>query len=394
MTGQKKYSTYTFEDFLQDDFFIESIKRPTEERIAFWQNFLKEHPEQSKTYHAARKFLADVTRPQVVAEMWDNIQMKIKHARRLGKIRRIAYTSMAVAASIALLFVARIFFIGQTGNDIMDFVANNMGTISADGEIQLIVSEQKTVYLREKEAVITYDSTTINTGAEKLSKNEMSAFNQLIVPYGKSSVVILHDGTKIWVNAGTRLVYPVAFETNKREIYVNGEVFLDVAPDEQRPFIVRTDNMRIQVVGTKFNVQAYATDEQSRIALAEGAVKIISSADDILLNPNQLYEQDKSGNSSVKDADIENYTSWIYSVYLYESERLDVILKRLERYYGKEIVVEPSISEISCSGKLNLKENVEDVLLVICAAASVEYVKDGEKYIISHQSENNMFIVQ
>ena len=385
MTGQKKYTTYSFEDFLQDDFFIESIKSPTEERRTFWKNFLEDHPEQSETYHAARKFLEDVVRPQVVAAMWDNIQMEIKRVRTLGKIRKIAYTSVAVAASIALLLVARLFFIGQGGDDMMNFVANNMETISNSGEIQLIVSEQKTVYLREKEAVITYDSASIHTGAEKLSKSDISSFNQLVVPYGKSSVLTLHDGTKIWVNAGTRLVYPVAFETNKREIYVNGEIFLDVAPDAQRPFIVRTDDMRIQVVGTKFNVQAYATDEQSRIALAEGLVKIISGADGVLLNPNQLYEQDKGGQSFVKDADVGQYTSWIHGVYQYESERLDVILKRMERYYGKEIVVDPSIAEITCSGKLDLKENVEDVLWIICITADVGYVQDGERYIINYQ---------
>jgi ferric-dicitrate binding protein FerR (iron transport regulator) len=207
-----------------------------------------------------------------------------------------------------------------------------------------------------------------------------------MVPYGKSSVLILHDGTKIWVNAGTRLVYPVEFEKGKREIYVNGEIFLDVAHDAQRPFIVRTNNLRIQVIGTRFNVQVYAVDDHSRIALESGLVKIISeTADDVLLIPNKMYEQDKSGHSSVKDVDIRKYTSWIYGLYIYESERLDMILKRLTRYYGTEIVFDASVSEIRCSGKLDLKENLDDVLSSISMAALVEYVKDGESYIISVQ---------
>ena len=398
MTEPEKYSKYSFEDFLQDDFFVTSIKRPTEESIAFWNRFLEDYPEHTFIYVAAERFVHDVVRPLIsneeITEIWKNIQMEIPHFvyndvhvyRDPVSIRKkMAYSAIAVAASIALLLVARVFFIGQGDGDIMNFVANNMETLSASGEIQLIVSEQKTVYFREKEALITYDSTSIHTGSEKLSKNEIASYNQLVVPYGKSSVLTLHDGTKIWVNAGTRLVYPVEFEPNKREIYVNGEIFLDVASDAKRPFIVRTNDLRIQVVGTRFNVQSYASDEQSRIALEEGSVKIISGANDVLLAPNQIYEQDKSGNSSVRDADIENYTSWIHGRYLYESERLDVILKRLERYYGKEILVEPSIAEITCSGKLDLKENVEDVLLIICATASVEYVKDGEKYTINYQ---------
>jgi ferric-dicitrate binding protein FerR (iron transport regulator) len=308
-------------------------------------------------------------------------------SRHIGRFRKAVY--VAAAASIAVLLVARIFFMGRNSNDIMNFVTNNTYPVNNSEEIQLMVSEQKTVFLHDKEAVITYDSTSIHTGSEKLSKNSVATYNQLMVPHGKSSVLTLHDGTKIWVNAGTRLVYPVKFEANQREIYVSGEIFLDVSPDAKRPFIVRTNDYRIQVVGTKFNVQAYASDEQSKIALEEGLVKIIDEKNDyVLLQPNQIYELDKSGNSSVKDADIGKYTSWIHGLYLFKDEHLDVILKRLERYYGKEIVAVPSVSEITCSGKLDLKENVDDVLLMICSTASVEYVKEGEKYFISNQPEN------
>ena len=305
--------------------------------------------------------------------------------RRFGTIRRITYSAVAVAASIALFFVVRTFLIRHNGNDMMTFVSALTDSISHSGEIQLIVSEQKTLYLQGQETAITYDSAGIHTDTAKLSKDEASSYNRLIVPYGKSSVLTLHDDTKIWVNAGTILVYPVEFEKDRREIYVNGEIFLDVAPDAKRPFTVRTDDYRIQVVGTKFNVQAYSADGQSRIALAEGAVKIISGKANTVtpLTPNQVFEQDKSGRSSVKDADISRYTSWIHGMYMYESERLDVILKRLERYYGKEIEAEVSVSEITCSGELELKENVEDVLSFISMAASVRYAKVGDKYIIS-----------
>ena len=391
MTEQEKYTTYSFEDFLQDDFLMESIKRPTEESVAFWNDFLENYPEQADAYHAARRFFEDVARPQISdkegADMWADIQTKYKLVRKRMRIKKIAYYSVAVAASIAVLLVARVFFIlNDNHNDIMAFVGNYTDSLNNNsGDVRLILSERKTVYLQEKESVITYDSASVHTGSEKLSKNEIASYNQLMVPYGKSTVLTLHDGTKIWVNAGTRLVYPVEFEKGKREIYVNGEIFLDVTPDAQRPFIVRTNDIRIQVVGTRFNVQAYASDDQSRIALESGSVKIISDVnDDILLSPNKMYEQDKSGHSAVKDADIRKYTSWIHGLYMYESERLDVILKRLERYYGTEIVFDPSVSEIRCSGKLDLKDHLEDVLTTISMAALVEYVKDGERYIISY----------
>ena len=308
--------------------------------------------------------------------------------RSIGYTIFVRHYKWAAAASIAVLLVARILFSGQnnhTERDIMAFVSHQTDSLLYGGDIQLILSEQQVVIVEGKEAIVTYDSASVQVGVETISKNEIAEFNQLMVPHGKSSVLTLHDGTKIWVNAGTRLVYPVEFEANKREIYVNGEIFLDVAPDAQRPFMVRTNDFRIQVVGTRFNVQAYASDDQSRIALETGSVKIISgNADDgVLLSPNKMYEQDKSGHSSVQDVDIRKFTSWIHGLYMFESERLDVILKRLERYYGTEIVFDQAVSEIRCSGKLDLKDRLEDVLTTISMAAFVQYAKDEERYTIS-----------
>ena len=394
MTVQEKYANYSFEGFLQDDFFMESVRRPTEESSVFWKQFLTDYPAQTAVVQAARQFLEEMERPCIsdeeVAEIWDNTQKKIKSSRKWAIVKKIAYSAVAIAASIAALIAVHQRLsrrdVPVTTDAIMAFVDNNRDLKVSNEEVQLILSDEKTIYVQGKETVITYDSASINTGSEQLSKNEASSYNRLIVPYGRSTLLTLHDGTKIWVNAGTQLVYPTEFEPDKREIYVNGELFIDVSPDAQRPFIVRTDEIRIEVLGTRFNVQAYRSDEQSRIALESGLVKITSkTADNVMLNPNQLYEQDKSGHLSVTEANVEKYTSWIRGLYIYESERLDVILKRLERYYGKEIVSGPNVAELRCSGKLDLKENVEDVLSTICMTAPVEYKMDEEKYIVNYQ---------
>ena len=227
MKGQEKYSTYLFEDFLQDDFFMESVKRPTEELHEFWNRFLVDYPEQSDSFHSARRFVEDLMRPKIsdeeVAGMWKNIQKKSKPDRRLVIIKRITYSAVAVAASFALFLVARMFLDSSENHlpnrgDIMAFVDNNKDFHNYSEDIQLILSEQKTVYLQEKESIITYDSASVNTDSEIISKNEIASYNQLMIPYGKKSVLTLNDGTKIWVNAGTKLVYPVEFAANKREI--------------------------------------------------------------------------------------------------------------------------------------------------------------------------------
>lgn len=76
----------------------------------------------------------------------------------------------------------------------------------------------------------------------------------MVIPRGKRSVLTFSDGSKVWVNAGTRVIYPTEFEKDKREIYVDGEIYIEVARDEERPFYVRTKDMNVRVLGTKFNV--------------------------------------------------------------------------------------------------------------------------------------------
>ena len=124
-------------------------------------------------------------------------------------------------------------------------------------DIQLILSEKENLKIAGKESQLKYTKNgkfSINSNVEQKLDDGEDTYNQLIVPAGKRSSIIFSDGTRMDVNANTRVVYPVVFSHNKREIYVEGEVYLQVSPDKSRPFIVRTDRMDVQVLGTAFDV--------------------------------------------------------------------------------------------------------------------------------------------
>ena len=174
-----------------------------------------------------------------------------------------------------------------------------MAVTPDEGEIQLVLSD-KLIPISGQESQIEYDAKgTVAVNSEKIAdvslnsantSKRLSEFNQLIVPNGKRSTLILEDGTKLWVNAGSRIVYPVTFADKKREIYVNGEVFLEVTPDKKRPFIVKTKEIDVQVLGTSFNVMAYETDESSSVVLVTGAVQVDTKDDeDFRLEPNRMF---------------------------------------------------------------------------------------------------------
>ena len=112
--------------------------------------------------------------------------------------------------------------------DIATFAVQTKTELPATEETLLILAEDKVVSLKEKETTITYDSVAIKANEENISKKELAVYNQLVIPRGKRSVLTFSDGSKVWVNAGTRVIYPTEFEKDKREIYVDGEIYIEV----------------------------------------------------------------------------------------------------------------------------------------------------------------------
>lgn len=389
---EKKYDIFTTDDFLLDTFFINLIKNPTKEAEEFWTKFIENNPANISEFIQAKEILLaikddeDMMLSEIeVDQMQDNI-MNMNNARKINKNRTIRYW-IGISASIAACIVAVIFVFRKTTDqsniqhkEILSYVEKNKTINLNDTAIKLVLSDQKILVSEEEEPAIDYDSEDIKISNQKVSKKESSEFNQLIVPYGKRSKLTLSDGTKIWVNAGTSITYPVEFSDSKREIFVNGEVFLEVAHNENRPFIVKTNTFDIQVLGTKFNVSTYE-NEVSNVVLASGSVKISRPADqqDVFLRPNEMYQL-CNGKSLKKQVDIEYYTSWVHGLYMFNNEELGVIMRKISRYYGKNIKCSPSIANLKCSGKLDLKDSLDEILSNLSLISSIKYTSQGNNY--------------
>ena len=197
----------------------------------------------------------------------------------------------------------------------------------------------------------------------------------MIIPYGKRSTITFSDGTKAWVNSGTRLVYPVEFKKEQREVFVVGEIYIEVAEDKARPFIVKTSDIEVKVLGTKFNVSAYESDKTKNVVLVSGSVKVSaksSNKDDVLLSPNQMYSV-TNGVAGVKNVDVNKYIMWIDGLYYFESAKLGDILNRLSRYYGKIIIYDNTVAELRCTGKLDMKDEMQEILQGLTHTVPISY---------------------
>ncbi len=356
----KDYTKYTAEKLLEDDFFIKSNTSPTLDTINFWKRQVVDGLDEQE-YQLAIFFLRSI---KVKKEQMTN--------ERQDLLWTYIYTNVNKTPDV-------------------EAVAREMAVTPDEGEIQLVLSD-KQIPISGQESQIEYDAKgTVAVNSEKIvdvslnsanSSKRLSEFNQLIVPNGKRSTLILEDGTKLWVNAGSRIVYPVTFADKKREIYVNGEVFLEVTPDKKRPFIVKTKEMDVQVLGTSFNVMAYETDESSSVVLVTGAVQVDTKDDeDFRLEPNRMFSY-YQGECDIKEVNVNDYILWKDGLYTYRSEHLSVILDRLSRYYGKKISYKFDVADLKCSGKLDMQEDLEVVLDGLSQTAPILYKKIDEEYIV------------
>lgn len=389
---KRRYRGYRFEDLLEDSFFRESIRYPDEGSEQFWNELLESGYIDEPEFRHAKELLLELEANRILPKritqrlpvLWQRIETSNRKKSRLLYLRP-AMTAAAVAVLAVLTFV---FLHNKPGQD--EQIYSRSGILGVEkkelSKEILLVGGDSALTIPGDSAVIDHsrDEALVVNDQVIREKEQAADYNQLVVPYGKRSSLILADGTKIWVNAGTRVVYPVVFNEKFREIYVDGEVYAAIAPDKNKPFVLRTKEMDVRVLGTELNITAYETDSTRRVVLIEGSVEVISHGqqDNRTLTPSQMFYA-SNHESYVRTVDVDYYISWKEGRYLFKDERLSSILKRLSRYYDIKIAYEAGFPDVVCSGGLDLKDNVERVLEGVCESTPVSYEWKNNMYVFS-----------
>ncbi|MDR2775779.1 MAG: FecR domain-containing protein [Tannerella sp.] len=385
------YSKYKTEDFLQDDYFIRSMRHPDPESATYWETLAKEGVISSKEFNFAKDCISSFSMEE---DLMSDMELRCLFKKiegntvRLQKKKRKTMFLYRAAASFLLILAGAAGVLYQLsekrGDPIM--IAGSQAPKAGSEYIELLLSDKERITIAETDASVDYGQKgKIKVNDKMLDRTPESGnpvkkeekFNQLNVPYGKRSSLTLEDGTCIWLNAGTRVIYPVIFDDDKREIYVDGEIYITVAKETGRPFCVKTSDMRISVLGTSFNVTAYEADAVSSIVLVEGTVQVKdkNSKTPYVLKPDNMLTK-HAGHVDVKQVNALNYISWVKGVYVSDNEMLESILSRLSRYYNVKITVDNDAAGLLCSGKLDLKENITGVFDVLSSTAPVTYKTD------------------
>jgi transmembrane sensor len=193
-------------------------------------------------------------------------------------------------------------------------------------------------------------------------------YNTIDVPYGQRSQITLYDGTRVWLNSGTKFKYPVVFSTKTRDVFIEGEAYFDVAKDAKHPFVVSSGKLKVEVIGTHFNVCAYSDENEFSTTLEEGSVKVYNTGNGTFtkMNPGEQVVLDRKTDSFKRlRVNTDLYTSWKENLLKFDDATFEEVIKKMERWYDVKITVAPGINTKERFTMTIKTESLREMLLLV-----------------------------
>ena len=395
--------TISDQKFIENPMFLRWIFNANPTIDQYWDNYLLEHPEEKSQLLDLKQRLADLKffnetllyseKEELAKQIENQISLNLKHHKR-----QLILNSFLKYAAVAIIFtvIGGVLVYLDIGNkSVNQQLSDQIIQIpSSSQEPVLITSNGQYFNLKKKDSSVDYsnhDSVVLNNDSVmQAGKDIPNVMNQLVIPYGNHSKVILSDSTVVWLNSGSRLIYPTRFDNKTREVVLFGEAFFEVTKNPKVPFVVKTSDLSIKVLGTKFNVSSYPEDPVIQTVLKEGSVSIHhnnsnSYEKDLELKPNQMARFNKnSSETKVNEVDVNYYILWTKGLLSFDDDDFNRILKKVERYYNISVrFSEPNLGDIRISGKLDLNQNHDEVL---------EYLEKVSLTKINKISENQYLV--
>ncbi len=382
-------------------------KEISEEEKTVLQNWLTESPANKKLYHkiidqAHIKEKLKAYGKYNKQNAWKKI---MKQIRKPGANRTVSLNKFLRYAAIFIpTLIGGYLFIHHTltesNNQIVNTLSIETGTQKAlltlgNGiEIELKNSTEEVIISEQEADIIDVDNTLRYITTEVPGKTEVQeVYNTLETPRGGEYSIVLADGTKIWLNAASKLSYPVDFIGDKRKVQIEGEAYFEVAENRNKPFIVSSSEMEIEVLGTSFNVMSYKDEESILTTLVEGKVRVKMtdggnrnlSSIGIIPGEQVVFKKEKNTLSSMQvDTDI--YTAWKDGKFIVANETLEDLMRRLGRWYNFETDYSSSeLRNYHFSGTLDRYSNISDLLELISLTTNLSFEIKSKTIIVKHK---------
>lgn len=327
--------------------------------------------------------------------IWANLQARYE----VGRPKKL-WPRIAVAATLLCMLSIGIYFLRyRTGKadlttDTISQIApgKNTATLTLANGKQVVLDEANNGQLASEAGVAI---TKTKNGeliykmiGESGKQGNGTAFNTLETHRGEQYQVILPDGSHVWLNAASTLKFPVVFADRQRLVELSGEAYFEVAHQKMKPFKVKTKQQQVEVLGTHFNINAYDDEPAVRNTLMEGSIKVSTPAlerglnGDLILKPGQ--QSVLIGNQiEVVQANLEEAMAWKNGYFMFESENIKSIMRKVSRWYNVEVIYMGEIPDETFSGVVNRFANVAQVLKKLSLTNRVHFKIEERRIIVT-----------
>lgn len=328
--------------------FRDWVLDPNDERSYYWKKWMEEHPEAIAEVKKAREFIESMTFRQAelsdyeLDDMLEKITAEEKTAlpnwsHKKNKAIYFANQWVKVAAILVVCFMAA------------------------------IVVDRMVSFVQVEPAPVAIEWKTITN------------------PKGRKTKLTLPDSTVVMLNAASEFRYPVTFSDSQRRVELRGEAFFEVARDESKPFIIKTERMTTEVLGTSFNIRAYTDGEDPYIAVVTGKVKVSNTLGDAtILRPNEMGLVSEDNNINKTNFDLKQVTGWKDGIISFRRASFDEIQEQLSMWYGVDFVREKGFKMDSVYTGEFVNETLENVMNGIAYSSGFKYkISDDKVYVYS-----------
>jgi ferric-dicitrate binding protein FerR (iron transport regulator) len=240
-----------------------------------------------------------------------------------------------------------------------------------------VASRSGVKIIKTADGQLVYDATSIT------NENLPLEYNTIEAPAGGQWQVRLPDGSLIFLNASSSITYPTRFVGNERKVQMIGEAYFEIAHSKNMPFRVASRGQTVEVLGTHFNVMAYADEKIIRTTLLEGSIKIINDSESKILKPGEQAQISGNKFKVTSDVDLEEVVAWKNGYFKF-NENLESIMAKISRWYNVDVEYRdrPS-SDLTFSGKISRSRDISGILKMLEYTGDVHFSLDGRRVIVT-----------
>lgn len=247
-------------------------------------------------------------------------------------------------------------------------------TDAANGEV---ASRSGVKITKTADGQLVYDAANATDDSSPLEYNSIEA------PAGGQWQVKLPDGSVIFLNASSGITYPTRFVGNERKVQMTGEAYFEITPDKKMPFRVESRGQTVEVLGTHFNIMAYADEKMIRTTLLEGSVRIVTDSESKMLEPGEQAQLTGNKLKVARNVDMEEVVAWKNGYFKF-NESLESIMAKVARWYDVEVEYrDKPASDLTFSGKISRSRDISGILKMLEYTGDVHFKLEGRKVIVT-----------